>query len=310
MSVFNGEQYLRSCIDSILAQTLCDFEFIIINDGSTDRSTEILRHYAKCDARIKLIEHHNLGLTKSLNIGLKLAQGEFVARMDADDIAHPERFQLQVSALRANPELVMVGGDVELVTENMVKLGLRSQGKGHYEIRRRLLLGDGGAMTHPAVTFRRQAALDIGGYDERFKYAQDLDFFLRLSEIGLVENLETTVLYWRQHEQSINRTQSSTWKDLKILAITNTLARIGPKRFAEELFQSEHQFWFPQGYFELGQFAMRNNRRKEARHFFWMAIKHGVRRRKSFESLVYLNISAAWRLVLRVFLKLLDKFAR
>ncbi|MCP8319033.1 MAG: glycosyltransferase, partial [Candidatus Methylarchaceae archaeon HK01B] len=108
MSVYNGEKYLREAIDSILNQTFKDFEFLIINDGSTDRTVEILRSYH--DSRIKIITNEkNMGLTKSLNKGLKIARSEYVARMDADDISYPRRLEVQYEYMKKNPDVGIVG---------------------------------------------------------------------------------------------------------------------------------------------------------------------------------------------------------
>jgi glycosyltransferase involved in cell wall biosynthesis len=108
MSVYNGEKYLRQAIESILQQTYTDFEFIIIDDGSTDSSREIIQSYD--DKRIRLvINEQNIGLTKSLNKGIRLAKGEFIARMDADDISLPQRFEKQVAYLDSHPEVGVLG---------------------------------------------------------------------------------------------------------------------------------------------------------------------------------------------------------
>ncbi len=104
MSVYNGEKYLRNAVGSILNQTITDFEFIIINDGSTDGSREILESYN--DDRIVLINQNNTGLTKALNKGLSLARGEYVARIDADDSANPARLEKQLIFLRNNQEII------------------------------------------------------------------------------------------------------------------------------------------------------------------------------------------------------------
>src|SRR5688572_29875093 len=103
MAVYNGEQYLREALDSILGQSFNDFEFIVINDGSTDASLHVLQEYAAKDQRIKLKSQPNNGLTKSLNEAIALARGEFVARMDGDDVAMADRFEKQIVLLRANP---------------------------------------------------------------------------------------------------------------------------------------------------------------------------------------------------------------
>ena len=272
-----------------------DFEFIIIDDGSTDGSTGDLKSYAARDPRVRLIVQENSGLTKALNVGLKLSRGEFVARMDADDVACPERFAQQVGAFSSNPRLVILGARAELISSDGIRLGARGTTRGHNNIRRRLLIGDGAAMVHPVVMFRRQASLDVGGYDERFPTGQDLDLFLRLSEIGLVDNLPDTLLYWRQHKDSVNRTRSSTWRAVKTLAIEKTLERIGAKQYAEELFMTESEFHFPQDQFDLGKFALNNGRYKEAGKLFWQELVKGTRRWESFEQLSLLVIGSLCR---------------
>jgi glycosyltransferase involved in cell wall biosynthesis len=291
MSVHNGRHYLAEAVDSILAQTMRDFEFIIIDDGSSDGSTEDLRSYAARDPRIRLSVQENSGLTKALNVGLKLSRGEFVARMDADDIAHSERLAKQVAAFRSNPKLAVLGTRVELISSDGVQLGARGTKQGHRNIRRRLLIGDGAVIVHPVVMFRRQTALDVGGYDERFATGQDLDLFLRLSEVGLVDNLSDMLLYWRQHKNSVNRTRSSTWRAVKMLAIEKTLERIGAKQFAEELFVAEPEFRFPQDQFDLGRFALNNGRYREAGKLFWEELVKGRRRRESLEQLFLVAIA-------------------
>jgi glycosyltransferase involved in cell wall biosynthesis len=295
MSVHNGRRYLAQAVDSILAQTMQDFEFIIIDDGSSDGSAEDLKSYAARDPRIRLSVQENSGLTKALNVGLRLSRGKFIARMDADDVARPERFAKQVDAFLANPKLVILGAEVELISSDGIRLGVRKTARGHSNIRRRLLIGDGAALVHPVVMFRRQAALDVGAYDERFPTGQDLDLFLRLSEIGLVDNLPDTLLYWRQHRDSVNRTRSSTWRAVKTLAIEKTLERIGAKQYAEDLFVEESEFHFPQDQFALGKFALKNRRYGEAGKLFWQELVKGTRRWESFEQLSLLIIGSFYR---------------
>ena len=96
-SVYNGEKWLRECIESVLNQTYKNFEFLIINDGSFDNSLKIIKEFALLDKRIKYITHENIGLTKSLNIGLNASRGDWIARIDCDDIALPKRLELQLS---------------------------------------------------------------------------------------------------------------------------------------------------------------------------------------------------------------------
>jgi glycosyltransferase involved in cell wall biosynthesis len=236
MGVHNGLPYLPEAVESILRQTFADFEFIIVDDGSTDGSGAWLEAKAKEDPRIRLIRQENIGLTKALNRGLAMARGEFVARMDADDIALPQRFEIQVQTLRDQPDLVLLGSEVEITDEHGWPLIVRGHVAEHAEIRRRLLAGDGGALTHPAVIFRAEAARAIGGYDERMTTTQDIDFFIRLSEVGRASNVPHVLLRWRQHPESSNHRRFGTWADMRRYCIGQTIKRIGVERYLEELF--------------------------------------------------------------------------
>jgi glycosyltransferase involved in cell wall biosynthesis len=235
MSVYNNEQYVCEAIQSVLNQSYDDYELIVVNDGSTDKSKAIIDQYRQKNHRIHVIEHENRGLTPSLNIGLKACRGNFIARMDGDDICHSKRLEKQLQAFKENPKLVLVGSEVELIDEAGREVGPRGHQSAHDAIRRQLLQGNGGALTHPAVMFRRSAAVEVGGYDERFLNTQDLDFFLRLSEVGEVENLKEPLLKWRQHSKSINHTQAHLWKKMRMLALSKTIERIGAEQFFDQL---------------------------------------------------------------------------
>jgi glycosyltransferase involved in cell wall biosynthesis len=278
MSVWNGARFLAVACESILRQSHSNFEFIVIDDGSTDASARILASLAERDPRMHVATHANLGLTKSLNEALDLSNGEFIARMDADDICAPARLERQLAAFDRQPGLVLVGSGVELISEDGATLGPRRQPHGHSAIRRELLRGNGGAMTHPAIMFRRDVARRVGGFDERFVTAQDLDFFLRISEAGEVENLQETLLYWRQHPGSVNRRHSSTWTEMKALAIRETIDRIGSDRFAREMFLDTPQFSFPGSPADLGRFALRNGRPGSAVPLLLKTVLRGPRR--------------------------------
>jgi len=306
MSVHNGRKYLAEAVESILKQTFKHFEFIVVEDGSTDGSDEMLKCYARLDPRIRLVSQENQGLTRSLNTGLSIARGEFIARMDSDDIAYPQRLEVQLELLRRSPELVCVGAEVELITEHGICLGPRHHPREHDAIRASLLTGDGGAMTHPVIMFRRTALEKIGGYDEHFDTAQDLDFYLRLSEIGKLENLNETLLKWRQHPDSVNRKKSETWSLSKSLAIEKTIARIGGKDYARQLFKVIPHFSFPADRISLGNLALRNGRNREAAHFFLIELKNGKYRYSAIKNLFFIGnniLRLSFQRVLRLFIK-------
>ena len=204
MSVYNAERYLSQAVESILSQTVEDFEFLIINDGSTDKSLSILKFYAKKDKRIHLVDQENIGLVRSLNKGLSLAQGKFLARMDADDIAMPNRFKRQIEYLEKHPECIALGSEVLQIDMDGAPICKMGALLTHDDIEAALLKGNGGALRHPALMARCQELIDVGGYQERFKTAEDLDLYLRLAERGKLLNLSDVLLQYRIHLGSVN----------------------------------------------------------------------------------------------------------
>jgi glycosyltransferase involved in cell wall biosynthesis len=239
MAVHNGRNFLPEAIDSILGQTLRSLEFIIIDDGSSDGSSELLDAYAARDSRLRVIHQKNCGLTVSLNHGLTVARAPLIARMDGDDISMPDRLEKQARFLKAHEDHVLVGSEVLMISPEGSPLRDRGHSQVHGSIRRELLLGYGSALTHPAVMFRKSALEKIGPYDVDFSTMQDLDLFLRLSEVGNVANLAKVLLHWRQHPQSVNRTRSATWSHYKQLALHKTLSRIGLEQYLKESFPDE-----------------------------------------------------------------------
>ncbi|HEU0119608.1 MAG TPA: glycosyltransferase [Bryobacteraceae bacterium] len=202
MSVFNCKPYVRDAIDSILAQCYSNFEFIIIDDGSTDGSTEILIEYDRNHANVSLLRQENSGLIESLNRGCALANGTYIARMDADDVALTDRLARQVAYLEQHPNVAAVGGAVRYMNTAGELLHLSSLNESSAEIRRRLL--DGSPMYHPAVLMRRDAFLRVGGYRKAVVDAEDYDLWLRLSDKYDLANLPEVVLHYRVHAQQVS----------------------------------------------------------------------------------------------------------
>lgn len=204
LPVFNGARFLHGALDSVLSQTFSDFEIVAVDDGSTDRSVEILAEFAAHDSRIRVISRPNTGIVGALADGCSASRGEYLARMDADDICMPARFACQIAYLRSHSDRVAVGGAV-VFTDPAARPLLRSQlASDHEAIADQLLAGNGGALVHPAVMFRRSAVVAAGGYCEEFRHVEDLDLFLRLLDHGRLANLPETVLHYRQHLGSIN----------------------------------------------------------------------------------------------------------
>ncbi len=203
MPVYNAADYLKQAVDSILQQTFEDFEFLIIDDGSTDQSLQILQFYATKDKRIKLTSRPNKGLVASLNEMISQAQGEFLARMDADDISLSDRLARQINFLESHPDVVCVGGAYELIDSKNRLLTTISVLCDDEDIQKQALVGHT-SLSHPTVVMRRTAVIQAGGYNPTMLPVEDLDLWLRLGEIGKLSNLEQPVLKYRLHSKSIS----------------------------------------------------------------------------------------------------------
>jgi glycosyltransferase involved in cell wall biosynthesis len=225
MPVCNAEQYLTESIESILSQTLSDFEFVIIDDGSTDRSPEILEEYARRDARIRLIRRENLGLNTTLSELIGLARGELLARMDADDIALPQRFERQVAFLGAHPEVVVVGSRIAVIDPDGDELMEMCHEESHEEIDRANLMCKGGTISHPAVMMRASAVRGIGGYRTNFYFSADTDLWLRIAEVGRLHNIQEILLKYRQRIQSWGYTHQSLQDEDVLRAVREACQR-------------------------------------------------------------------------------------
>ena len=201
LPVYNAERFLAEAVESILEQTFKDFEFLILDDGSTDGSPAILAQYAARDPRIRITSRPNKGLVATLNELIDQARGEFIARMDADDVALPERFERQIEHLRANPECVAVGCRQLVIDPEGDPIAVWSKGESHEEMDAGNLTGElGSTLGHPTAMMRRQAVLDIGKYREQFRYFEDVDLFLRLAERGRLGKIAEPLLKYRAHE--------------------------------------------------------------------------------------------------------------
>ena len=202
MPTYNAEKFIVQAMESILNQTRSDFEFVIMDDGSTDGTVGFLEHYANSDDRIRLLLQPHKGVTRALNEGVAAARGVLVARMDADDISHPRRFALQVDFLEQHPEVVAVGCWLEIVDPEGAAISLQRWPVLHDEIDKLLLQGKAG-LPHPAAMIRRQTLLEVGAYREDFQVAQDKDLWLRLAERGRLANVPRVLLKYREHPHSI-----------------------------------------------------------------------------------------------------------
>lgn len=208
MPVYNAERYLREAVDSILAQTLRDFELIAVDDGSRDASRSILDDYARRDPRVRVISRPNTGIVGALNDGLAAARGEFIARMDADDWVTPNRFERQVAFLREHPDHVCVGSFFNYMDASGALVKWNPRETDPAAIERTLLAGDGGALIHPVILLRRDALEKTGFYRVEAQWVEDLDLYLRLAQVGRLSNVPEVLLHYRYHSQSVNFTRN------------------------------------------------------------------------------------------------------
>jgi glycosyltransferase involved in cell wall biosynthesis len=203
MPVYNADRYVAEAVESILKQTFTDFEFIIINDGSTDNSLQLLEKYANQDARIKLVSRENRGLINTLNEGLALAQAPLIARMDADDVAFIDRFQLQVSFMGQHPEIACVGGYAEIIDAAGRALALMKEPEDNQQIQEMALKGHA-PFVHPTTMLRKGQVEAAGGYRGEFEAAEDLDLWLRLGEISVLANIPHPLIKYRMLTNSVS----------------------------------------------------------------------------------------------------------
>lgn len=203
MPVFNGQKYLRDAINSILNQTYKDFEFIIINDGSTDNSKKIIEEFS--DDRIIVIEQSNKGLAQALNIAAAKCSGKYIARMDCDDISDPDRFLIQYNFLEAHPHISVLSCAVNYIDEKSKILGRSFTVTCPIAIKRKLLLS-GCVISHPGVMMRKIDFYSVNGYSElmggRFT---DYHLWVKFVNKGFkIQNLSRVLLQYRIIESSIS----------------------------------------------------------------------------------------------------------
>lgn len=202
VTVYNGERFIAQTIDSVIGQTFHDWRLIIVDDMSTDRTEEIIRSYAAGDPRILLIKGEHKGIAAAANIGLRAVTAPLVARLDGDDVALPERLQIQYDFLQAHPDVLAVGSDVYLIDENNKRLRRRKAPVGWQKIQG--ILQTRNCMCHPSATIRTSALRQIGGYRDKFRNSLDYDLWLRISEIGKIENIAQDLLLYRRHASQVS----------------------------------------------------------------------------------------------------------
>ncbi len=216
MSVYNAEKYLTEAIDSILNQTFKQFEFIIVNDGSTDSSLNIIKSFN--DSRIKIIDQENKGLSQALNIAIKTAKGNYIARLDADDIALPTRFEKQFEFLEKNLECVALGSNAIYTTEEGQELYTSNFPTTWTALKEILPLDN--PFLHSAVIFRKNICIKCGYYDETIKNQyEDIILWNRMSKYGELRNLKEVLIKYRFVPNAITNKRKKTVDLLNIMLL-------------------------------------------------------------------------------------------
>lgn len=209
LPVYNAQDYLSEAIQSILNQSFTDFELIIINDCSTDKSLQIIDQFAKQDSRIiKINNRQNLKLSHSLNIGIAKSRGVYIARMDADDISLPNRFNLQVKFLDKHPKVGIVGGIMSIINAKGKLIGSRHYALTDQQIRHRIFQFS--PFSHPLVMIRKSVLDQVGGYQHQYNPAEDYELYFRIGQVSQFANLNKVLLKYRVIPKSM--TTGSTKK--------------------------------------------------------------------------------------------------
>jgi hypothetical protein len=206
MAVFNGERFLPAALDSIMGQSMRDFELIIVNDGSTDGSAEILDEYARRSGRIQVVHERHAGTSAAVNLGCARVRTPYIARMDADDVSLPDRVARQLRFLRGCPQVALLGGGAEFINGSGEVLFRVDVPTRHEEIA--AMLPERNVFVHSAVVMRRDAFLAVGGYRRAFSgLTEDYDLWLRIAEQYEVANLAEVIVRYRVHRGQVTTTR-------------------------------------------------------------------------------------------------------
>ncbi len=224
MSVYNNEKTVSKTIHSILNQTFSDYEFLIINDASTDNTIDVVRSFS--DSRVRIIDNSkNLGLTRSLNSGLGEAKGQFIARIDADDISLPDRLKKQIDFLRGNPEFVLLGTSYNIINNHgdIIKKVIynTSPEKLYYDLTFQNMFA------HSSAMFKLDEVMGVGGYSESYRYAQDYDLWCKLVNKGRAWALPDVLTLWCSDPGNISSRRRQEQNTASLNIFKNNLRKIG-----------------------------------------------------------------------------------
>lgn len=284
MCVRNAARYVGEAVDSILTQTLRELELIVVDDGSTDSTLQLLQQRAKRDDRLRVIAQRQIGAVPCRNLALRESRGEFIAIMDADDAALPHRLERQVAFLRDHPDHVAVGAWVLMIDAEGEPLRPWQTPTTHEGIEAEHLQGRGGTIIHPSVLIRGSVLRALGGYREQFDLAQDVDLFLRLAEVGRLSNLDEVLLKYRQHSVSEGYRKRKRQAALAAQAVRDAFERRGlpapdalptVERTATPAEHAEKWAWW----------ALQSGNVRTARKHAWRSVRRGPFRLSAWRAL-------------------------
>ncbi|WP_180981083.1 glycosyltransferase family 2 protein [Pseudovibrio exalbescens] len=221
--VRNAAPTLMPTLESLKAQTFRDFIIVVVDDGSTDATMDILRAYQKDEPRLHLLKNAGRGISAALNTGLRHIDSPFVARLDADDLAMPRRLRTQVAALRHNSDWVLCGSDVERIDAIGTPRGVLTSPTTPEAIAKRL--HEKNCLYHPSIMFRSEAVKRLGGYRSRFDGAEDYDLYLRLSRLWQLGSLPEALTQYRIHDGQVTADPNRRYRLIADAVLLNTLRR-------------------------------------------------------------------------------------
>jgi len=211
MPVFNGGPYLSPAIESVLAQSLRDYEFIVVDDGSTDGSADVIASFAAADSRIRAFRKDNSGISDTLNRGIAEARGDWIARLDADDIMLPRRLERQLAFVLGDSEIVAAGSYYDLIDAAGARCAtLRPLPRDRHELQRFLDAREPLTFTHPTMIYRRHIAIALGGYRRDYEPCEDIELFARMLAMSGVILIQPEILtLYRVHDGAISQHQAT-----------------------------------------------------------------------------------------------------
>lgn len=290
MPVYNASEYIRETIDSVLSQTFKDFEFLIINDGSTDNSEEIIKSYS--DSRIRLVNNEkNMRLIATLNKGIELAKGKYIARMDADDICLPTRLEKQYKVMEEDPAIALCGTGIKMMGKKFFQPIVLSNPKTIRNVMRAF-----NVFFHPTVMFRKSVLIENGyRYNPDYIHAEDYQLFQLMSEKHKLINIDEALLLYRLSPGGISRVHNTEQQAMTYRITTEALQRAGinfdREEFADRYLSKEQILEIKKELEELySQEELHKEEIKEVLNWLWLDLSnrgshHGLWMYRTYNSL-------------------------